>query len=91
MRREEPAGIREAVNIEIAKREEFVNFHGITAENIETFLVTPFQVPVDPDDLETPVRPMWVVLQRGQRSDPRARGRLRPGSAAALGRCRARS
>ena len=47
MRRDESARIREVVNAEIAKRAELVNFHGITADNIETFLVAPFQVPVE--------------------------------------------
>jgi hypothetical protein len=37
--------------------------HGITPANLKTFLVTPFAVTVDPDDLESRPREMWVVLQ----------------------------
>lgn len=40
----------------------FENFHGITKENIRAFLVKPYLVQVDPDDLETEIRDMWVVL-----------------------------
>lgn len=63
MKRDESASIRQVVDAEIGKRDEFMNLHGITVDNVESFLVAPFKVPVDPDDLETQVRPMWVVLQ----------------------------
>ena len=55
--------VKSKVAEEIAKIGSLSNFHGITKENIETFLVEPFTVLVDPDDLETTTRPMWVVLQ----------------------------
>jgi hypothetical protein len=63
MNQDEAAAIRRVVNDEIAKGENFSNLHGITADTLERFLVPPFEVPVDPDDLETHIRPMWVVLQ----------------------------
>jgi hypothetical protein len=56
--------------LRLRKREEYANLHGITVDNVECFLVPPFQVPVDPDDLETEVGPMWVVLQEAD--DPTA-------------------
>ena len=55
--------VQSKVTEEIAKIDAFDNYHGITKENIESFLVEPFTVLVDPDDLETTIRPMWVVLQ----------------------------
>src|SRR4051794_34828751 len=68
MEHDEAAVVRRAVDEEVAKREAFHNWHGITAENFHQFLVPPFQVRVDPDDLETQTRLMWVVLQEA--SDP---------------------
>jgi len=44
----------------------FVNMHGITAENLHDFLVRPYLVFVDPDDLETQPRDMWVVLETSE-------------------------
>lgn len=35
----------------------------MTPENVRSFLVEPFAVKTDPDDLETQPRPMWIVLQ----------------------------
>ena len=69
MNRGEAAAIRQAVNEELAKGKEFSNLHGITTENLDTFLVAPFEVLVDPDDLETQARRMWVVLQES--ADPK--------------------
>jgi hypothetical protein len=63
MNDDEPAVIQQVVRDEIAKGQAFSNFHGITADNLEAFLVPPFEIMVDPDDLETQIRPMWVVLQ----------------------------
>ena len=63
MNRDESSAIREAVSVELAKRNDFANFHGITPDNLDSFLVAPFEVIVDPDDLETEAHPMWVVLQ----------------------------
>jgi hypothetical protein len=67
--RDEATAIRRAVHSEIAKREQFSNLHGITIENLERFLVAPFVVLVDPDDLMTQARRMWVVLQES--ADPK--------------------
>lgn len=39
------------------------NFHGITSANIHSFLVEPYLVMVDPDDLESVARKMWIVLE----------------------------
>jgi hypothetical protein len=63
MNRDESSAIREAVSVELARRDGFSNFHGITPDNLDSFLVAPFQVIVEPDDLETAAHPMWVVLQ----------------------------
>ena len=48
---------------EIDRRDSFENRHGITPNNLRTFLVEPFEATVDPDDLETQPRPMWLFLQ----------------------------
>lgn len=50
------------VDEELERSDFLWNYHGITRENITSFLVEPYEVIVDPDDLETPPRPMWVVL-----------------------------
>ena len=51
---------------EIERRDPFENYHGITLENLRSFLVEPFEATVDPDDLETEPRPMWLFLQLTQ-------------------------
>lgn len=51
--------VSEQINSAIA----FENLHGITKENLSTFLVEPYSVLVDPDDLETEEREMWVTIQ----------------------------
>ena len=56
----EVASILEA---ELAGLGEVQNFHGITKANIRSFLVEPYRVLVDPDDLETEPREMWAFLQ----------------------------
>lgn len=48
---------------ELTRGEPFRNRHGITPQNIHAFLVEPFPVLTEPDDLETQTRTMWVVLQ----------------------------
>lgn len=55
--------ISRLVQKELQKGEVVNNNHGITAANLKQFLVSPFAVTVDPDDLETTPRLMWVVLQ----------------------------
>lgn len=50
------------VEEELRRGISFANSHGITVENLRTFLVDPYEVVVDPDDLETATRTMWVVL-----------------------------
>lgn len=55
--------IKKMVENEVNQLGPFVNYHGITLENLRRFLVEPFEIFVDPDDLETSPRYMWVVLQ----------------------------
>lgn len=55
--------IKGLVEGELARGESFTNFHGITPATIRSFLVEPFTVRTDPDDLKTQPRDMWVVLQ----------------------------
>ena len=55
--------LKKLVEDELARANSFINFHGITQENVRFFLVEPFAVRTDPDDLETEPRDMWVVLQ----------------------------
>ncbi len=44
----------------------FRNLHGVTPANLRSFVVDePFKVTVDPDDLESAPRSMWVVLRFG--------------------------
>ncbi len=51
------------VQAELRTDHEFDNSHGITKENLHHFLVKPYSVHVDPDDLESAPRDMWVVLR----------------------------
>lgn len=60
---EENLAIKVVLETELSRGEHFVNHHGITTENLSSVLVDPFLVWVDPDDLETQPRAMWVVLQ----------------------------
>jgi len=62
-----PNDVKRIVRAELDKGTGFENWHGITPENIEAFLVDPYQARVDPDDLETTPRPMWVVLHERQK------------------------
>lgn len=55
--------VRKIVEAELAREETFENLHGITRKNVSSFLVEPFLVSVDPDDLESGPREMWVVAQ----------------------------
>jgi len=55
--------VKGLVEDQLTRGESFTNFHGITPGNVRSFLVDPFSVRVDPDDLETAPRQMWVVLQ----------------------------
>lgn len=55
--------VKKNLESEIKQLDGFVNYHGITLENLQYFLVEPFEIFVDPDDLETSPRNMWVVLQ----------------------------
>lgn len=47
----------------------FQNLHGITPDNVAQFLAEPFQALVDPDDLETSPRLMWIVLRERPSED----------------------
>jgi len=62
------AAIKSLVESELRRGESFTNFHGITPATIRSFLVEPFTVRTDPDDLETQPRDMWVVLQERRTS-----------------------
>ncbi len=55
--------VREIVRKEVSKNLPFENFHGITRENLGSFVVEPFAAQVDPDDLETKPREMWIIAQ----------------------------
>ena len=55
--------IKSLVERELQSEQPYVNYHGISPANIRSFLVEPFTVRIDPDDLETQPRDMWVVLQ----------------------------
>jgi hypothetical protein len=65
-----PDEIKQLVSSQLQAGLAFENFHGITPENLRSFLVEPYEVVVDPDDLETGPRPMWVILH--ERRQPRA-------------------
>jgi hypothetical protein len=54
---------------EIATAVHFTCHHGITPENLTDFLVEPYPVTVDPDDLETGPREMWIVLKERPLTD----------------------
>jgi len=47
----------------------FNNFHGITRENLDSYLVKPFAVRVDSDDIETNPREMWIIAQERSRPE----------------------
>ncbi len=55
--------IQNLVEQQLAADASFRNMHGITISNVRSRLVEPFETIVDPDDLESSPRPMWVVLQ----------------------------
>ncbi|MCA1030336.1 hypothetical protein LCL95_04690 [Bacillus timonensis] len=55
--------VRMIVEQDVEHLDEFLNYHGITKGNLHLFLVEPFEIFVDPDDLETSPRNMWVILQ----------------------------
>ena len=62
------ATVRLLVDQQLKDADSFVNMHGVSASNVRSQLVDPFEATVDPDDLETSPRPMWVVLQ--ERASP---------------------
>ncbi len=62
------ATIRLLVEQQLNNSDWFVNMHGVTASNLRSQLVDPFEATVDPDGLETSPRSMWVVLQ--ERASP---------------------
>jgi len=59
----DPTTVRRLVEEQLAAEGSFDNMHGITASNLRAHLVEPFEALVDPDDLESAARVMWVVLQ----------------------------
>ena len=48
---------------ELDKAEPFENFHGITAENVRSFVVAPRQQLVDPDDGDRAPCKVWVAME----------------------------
>jgi len=60
--------VRLLVEQQLTNSDSFVSMHGIAASNVRSHLIDPFEATVDPDDLETSPRPMWVVLK--ERSSP---------------------
>lgn len=54
--------VRQLVSAQLDAGVDFENFHGITRENVASCLVEPYEILVDPDDLKTAPRLMWVVL-----------------------------
>ncbi len=61
-----PNDIKQLVSSQLQAGLTFENFHGITPQNLHSFLVEPYEVVVDPDDLESSPRPMWVVLHESR-------------------------
>ena len=61
------ASIKKLVEDELVRADSFTNYHGITRSNLRSFLVEPFAIRVDPDDLETQPRDMWVVLKENSK------------------------
>jgi hypothetical protein len=57
------ATVRLLVEQQLESSDSFVSMHGIAAPSVRSRLVDPFKATVDPDDLKTSPRPMWVVLQ----------------------------
>jgi hypothetical protein len=56
------------VRREIAAGPVFHNLHGITSANLDSLLVPPYEIRVDPEDGSQP-RPMWVVLAERRPAD----------------------
>ena len=65
----EATAIRALVKDEIGRGVPFVNSHGITHANLPMHLVDPYSIRMDPDDLETAPRDVWVVLHERPSSD----------------------
>ena len=63
------SAIRELVKGELERDAPFINSHGITRTNIHVHLVDPYSIRIDPDDLETTPRDVWVVLRERPSSD----------------------
>jgi hypothetical protein len=65
----EAATIRMLVKDELERDAPFINSHGITRANLDSHLVDPYSIHIDPDDLETTPRDVWVVLHERSSSD----------------------
>lgn len=63
--------VRQEVRDQIARTKAFTNSHGITPDTLASCCVDPYPVTVDPDDLESRPREMWVAFK-----EPRADGLL---------------
>jgi hypothetical protein len=62
-KRMDSSTIKSLVDRELQREQTYENYHGISPAKIRSFLVEPFTVRTDLDDLETQPRDMWVVLQ----------------------------
>jgi len=62
--------VRSRIHSAISELRTIDNLHGITAENLRSFLVDPHEISVDPDDgvADSPKRAVWVVLEERPRS-----------------------
>ena len=58
-----PSTVMKLLDEELAKSEPFENFHGITTENVRSFVVTPRQQLVDPDDGDRSPCQIWVAME----------------------------
>jgi hypothetical protein len=58
------SAIRTLVEDELEGGAPFINSHGITRANLRSHLVDPYSIRIDPDDLETTPRDVWVVLRQ---------------------------
>ena len=55
--------VKRPVERELQRQQQYVNYHGISLADIRSFLVDPFPVRTDTDDMETRPLDTWVVLQ----------------------------
>lgn len=54
--------IKQLIHAQVRNIGDFNNDHGLTKSSLPSFMVDPYPVPIEPDDLETATRDMWVAL-----------------------------